>query len=110
MKSSDVRNIAMGFPQVTEEPHFASTSFRIKGKIFATMPPGDEHLHVFVPEEVREPALAMEPEFLQKLFWGGKVCGLRVSLHNAKPQIVANLLQQACEHKAHLKTPRRRKA
>jgi len=35
-------------PEVTEEPHFAYTSFRVKGKIFATAPPDGEHLHIFV--------------------------------------------------------------
>ena len=30
------RKIALSFPQATEEPHFEKTSFRVKGKIFAT--------------------------------------------------------------------------
>lgn len=30
------RQIALSFPEVTEEPHFEKTSFRIKRKIFAT--------------------------------------------------------------------------
>jgi predicted DNA-binding protein (MmcQ/YjbR family) len=31
-----LRKLALSFPEVTEEPHFDKTSFRIKKKIFAT--------------------------------------------------------------------------
>lgn len=31
-----LRNLALSFPEVTEEPHFEKTSFRVKQKIFAT--------------------------------------------------------------------------
>ena len=30
------RKLALSFPEVTEEPHFGKTSFRVKKKIFAT--------------------------------------------------------------------------
>ena len=30
------RNLALSLPEVTEEPHFDKTSFRVKKKIFAT--------------------------------------------------------------------------
>jgi predicted DNA-binding protein (MmcQ/YjbR family) len=30
------RKLALSFPEVTEEPHFEKTSFRVKKKIFAT--------------------------------------------------------------------------
>ncbi|MBL4676192.1 MAG: MmcQ/YjbR family DNA-binding protein [Mucilaginibacter sp.] len=32
-----LREIAFSFPEVTEEPHFEKTSFRVKKKIFATV-------------------------------------------------------------------------
>jgi predicted DNA-binding protein (MmcQ/YjbR family) len=31
-----LREIALSFPEATEEPHFEKTSFRVKNKIFAT--------------------------------------------------------------------------
>lgn len=31
-----LRTIALSFPEVTEEPHFEKTSFRVRKKIFAT--------------------------------------------------------------------------
>ena len=42
---NDARRIAMSLPEVTEEPHFEYTSFRVKGKIFATAPPDGANLH-----------------------------------------------------------------
>ena len=66
----------------------------------ATVPPGGELLHVFVPDDLREPALAMYPEFLEKLTWGGKVVGLRVHLAAAAPAVVRRLVRQSWEAKA----------
>lgn len=100
MKLNHVRSVMLALPEVNEEPHFESTSFRIRGKIIATAPPGDEFLHIFVQEQEREPALAVYPEFIEKLLWGAKVAGLRISLANAKPAVVKQLLLQAWLHKA----------
>jgi hypothetical protein len=91
----DARRIAMSLPEVTEEPHFAYTSFRVKGRIFATAPPDGGHLHIFVADEDREAALVMEPRFIEKLLWGGKVRGLRVALRRAKMPVVTRLLEKA---------------
>jgi hypothetical protein len=100
MKIDQVRSFALSLPEVTEEPHFQSASFRVHGKIIATVPPGDEYLHIFVSEEERELALATEPAFLEKLFWGKRVAGLRVVLAKAKPKVVEKLLRQAWTRKA----------
>jgi hypothetical protein len=44
------RRFALSLPEATEEPHFDKASFRVCGKIFATVPPDEAHLHVFVDE------------------------------------------------------------
>ncbi|HTA66112.1 MAG TPA: hypothetical protein VK753_11455 [Xanthomonadaceae bacterium] len=100
MKIAQVRRFALSLPDVVEAPHFESASFRVHGKIIATAPPGDALLHVFVDEETRETALALEPDCLEKLFWGGSIRGLRVSLAEAKPRVVESLLMQAWRCKA----------
>jgi len=100
MKVSQVRRHALSLPAVTEEPHFNYSSFRVRGKIFVTVPPDEEHLHVFVSEEQREPALAVYPEFLEKLTWGAKVVGLRVTLAGAQSGVVNRLVSAAWESKA----------
>mgnify|MGYP000049967253 CR=1 FL=1 len=37
--SDHIRRMALSLPEAHEAPHFESTSFRVKGKIFATMDP-----------------------------------------------------------------------
>ena len=64
------------------------------------MPPDEKHIHVFVPEQEREIALALQPECLEKLLWGGKVVGVRVLLSQAKPAQVNRLITQAWASKA----------
>lgn len=100
MTLPDVRRIAMALPEVTEQPHHHLGSFRVRGRIFVTMPPGGDRIHVFVPDSVREPALAMYPEFVEKLTWGGKVVGLRILLRAASRPVVTELIQEAWASKA----------
>ena len=69
----DIRKAALALPDTTEEPHHAFGSFRVRGKIFVTVPPGGELVHIFLPEQQRELALALDPEFLEALHWGSKV-------------------------------------
>lgn len=100
MKASLVRDYALSLPEATEQPHFDYTSFRVRGKIFATMPPEEEHLHVFLGPELRAAALDSWPSFLEELKWGKKVLGVRVSLDLATPAVVKRLLSQAWHDKA----------
>ena len=100
MKADRVRGFALSLPEVVEAPHFDFASFRIGGKIFATIPPDGVHLHVFVGEEQRETALALHPESVEKLFWGRKACGLRITLGKAQPAMVEALLRQAWAQRA----------
>ena len=100
MNLESVRLMALSHPEVTEEPHFAATSFRVRGKIFVTVPPEGTHIHVFVAEEAREPMLAMYPDDVEKLFWGKKVVGLRVILDRAQDSVVEDLIRQAWVNKA----------
>jgi hypothetical protein len=95
MTLAQVRKYALSLHSTFEEPHFDRTSFRVDGKIFVTAKPQDTHIHVFVPEEVREPALAMHSDYLSKLLWGGKVVGLRVELPNAQLDVVKDLVSAA---------------
>jgi hypothetical protein len=95
MKLDPIRKFALALEAVTEEPHHHFSSFRVRGKIFVTIPPGEDFLHVFVDDHGREVAQALYPEFIEKLLWGGKVVGLRVSLKAAKASVVKSLVLDA---------------
>ena len=95
-----VRRFALSLPEASEEPHHDLTSFRVRGKIFATVPPGGDHVHIFVDEQQREPVAALEPATFEKLWWGSKVVGLRVVLVKARSTMVNELLYSAWCRKA----------
>ena len=99
MNQEQARHIALAIPDVEEKPHHHFASFRINNKIIATMPPNTNVLHIFVPEEIREPVLAMQPDIFEKLFWGKKVVGLKTHLDHAKPKDIQPLLEKARELK-----------
>jgi hypothetical protein len=100
VKLAAVRKFAMSLPEASEEPHHDYSSFRVRGKIFVTVPPGEEVIHVFVPEQTREEALAVHGDFVEKLLWGAKALGLRVRLAKADAGVVKLLVRRAWEHKA----------
>src|SRR5215470_8210010 len=100
MNVTQVRRYALSLPHATEEPHFEYSSFRVNGKIFVTVPPDGRHIHVFVDDEERERTLAVHSKFVEKLLWGGKVRGLRVSLSKAPPGVVNDLIRAAWARKA----------
>ncbi len=100
MQFSTLRKFVMALPEVTEEPHHHFGSFRVRGKIFVTVPPEQEYIHVFVSEQQREQALALYPAFAERLLWGGKVVGIRVTLAAASVAAVKLLVRQAWESKA----------
>ena len=100
MKLAAVRRIALSLPEANEEPHFNYASFRVRGKIFVTVPLNEEHIHVFVAEPAREQALALYPQCVEKLLWGSKVVGLRITLATAPVAVVDMLIRQAWSYKA----------
>lgn len=100
MKLATVRRHALSLPEVTEEPHFHLTSFRVRGKIFCTADVEGTFVHLFVPEQDRELALALHSGFLEKLLWGSSVKGLRAFLDKADAAVIKNLLDKAWRYKA----------
>jgi len=100
MLIAQVRKHALALTGVNEAPHHHFSSFRVRGKIFVTVPPDGLHLHLFLTEEDREKALALYPQFLEKLLWGGKVVGLLITLPKATPKVVKNLVTAAWAHKS----------
>ena len=89
----------MALPEATEEPHFHLSSFRIKGKIFATLAPDGSYMNVFVDDEQREIMVNVDPKAYESLHWG-KIAYLHVHLAAAKARDLKTLLRCAWERKA----------
>lgn len=100
MTIDEVWTFALSLPQATEEPHFESRSFRVKGRIFATVPPDARFVHVFVAVDRVPVLVASHPEAVQALHWGAKVAGVRVDLDAANAADVEALLTEAWRRKA----------
>ena len=94
------RAFALSLPATTEEPHFNMASFRVRGKIFATVPPDDEHLHVFVGEGEVHAAVAEDPAAFEPLMWGQRLRGLRIRIAAAPGDRMAELLEESWRRKA----------
>jgi hypothetical protein len=56
-------NAALAFTDVVEQPHFEKTSFRIKGKIFATMDIANKQASLKLPPNEQSVYLLMKPPF-----------------------------------------------
>jgi hypothetical protein len=94
------RRFALSLPEVTEEPHFDMSSFRVRGKIFATVPPDGGYLHVFVDELEVGASAAENPAAFEPLRWGQRVRGLRVRLAVAPDVRVMELLEESWRRQA----------
>jgi len=94
------RAFALSLPGATEEPHFDMASFRVRGKIFATVPPDDLHLHVFVDGGEVHAAVAEDPAAFEPLLWGQRLRGLRIRIAAAPAHRIAELLEESWRRKA----------
>ena len=100
MRLEDARRFALSLPETTEEPHFDMSSYRVRGKIFATVPPDQKHLRIFVgPDEVHA-AVSEFPRAFEELWWGKELSGVGVNLHAARRDVVCELLESAWRRRA----------
>ncbi|GHJ33334.1 hypothetical protein TPA0910_77670 [Streptomyces hygroscopicus subsp. sporocinereus] len=60
--SDDVRSIALSLPQTTEKIAWSMPTFRVAGKMFATLPEDETSMAVRCPKEEREELVLAEPE------------------------------------------------
>lgn len=94
------RAFALSLPGASEEPHFEMSSFRVQGKIFATVPPGEAYLHVFVDEAETEACVAEDPAAFAPLLWGQRPRGLRIDLAAVDGARLEELIEESWRRKA----------
>ena len=95
MTPVDVRRYALALPDTSEEPQLSCSFFRVRNRVFATVPPCRRYLHVFLSTVDSEFAFAAHPEFVERLVWDDHVVGVRVDLEHALPKFVERLISQA---------------
>ena len=95
----DARRLALALPQAVEQDHHGRPSFRVAGKIFATL--WDErHMNVMLDEPGIRTGVAAHPEVCSEVHWGKRLAAVRVDLDAADPELLAALLADAWEGKA----------
>ncbi|WGM38835.1 MmcQ/YjbR family DNA-binding protein [Caulobacter sp. NIBR1757] len=67
MTADDIRALALSLPLAEEHPHFDRASFRVKGKIFATLPPGGEEVVLKLLPEIKESLRQSDPDAVRPL-------------------------------------------
>jgi hypothetical protein len=93
-----VRELALALPGSFEADHWGNPSFRVGGKIFATLP-DPKYLNVMIdPFDVE--AAIRENDALTPLHWGKQVAGVQVTLAKAPRKLVAVLLESAWRRRA----------
>lgn len=100
MSLAAVRKLALALPETAEAPHHDMTSFRIGGKIFATVPPEGDRIHIFVDPASVASYCAEFPEAVAELWWGKRLSGCRVFLRRADRALVSELLNESWRRRA----------
>jgi len=105
LTSDDVRHLALALPGATEQDHHGRPSFRVGGRIFATL--WDErHANVMMDEGGIRTAVHERPETCSEVWWGKRLAAVRVDLDSAEADVLSELLRDAWETKAPVRSRR----
>lgn len=89
----------MAMPETVEQDHFGKPSFRVHGRIFATVADAN-HVNVMVDAFDVDSVVHENPESCAELWWGKKLSGVRVSVPDAEPAMLKALIEAAWRRKA----------
>jgi hypothetical protein len=94
-----VRDLALALPEVAEADHHGITSFRIHGRIFATLPNAG-HMRIMLDENEIRGAVAENPAACEEFYWGKRLACVVVALEPASSKLLRELLTDAWLRKA----------
>lgn len=91
--------LALALPEAAEADHHGRPSFRVSGKIFATLP-DPTHMNVMLDEPGIRTAVHEHPEVCAERWWGKRLAAVQVDLERADAGLLSELLADAWEGKA----------
>jgi hypothetical protein len=96
MTADDFRSLALSMPQAVESEHMNHPDFRVRGKIFATLGPGEVWGMVKLTPEQQKQFVRDEPEVFAPIKggWGRRGC-TQVDLDNATDEVLRPALVAA---------------
>lgn len=98
MRLDTARRYALSLPESSEAPHFEKSSFRVRGKIFATVPPDGTSLNVRVGESEAHALRRQDPATFEPAMFGAtKIVTdwIHVNLATADAGQVRELVKEA---------------
>jgi hypothetical protein len=93
------QKLALALPEAVEQDHHGRPSFRVAGKIFATLWDAD-HMNVMLDEGGILTTVQSDPAMCAEVWWGKRLGAVRVDLRRAEAEMLAGLLADAWEGKA----------
>ena len=99
MTIQQARKLALALPEAVEQDHHGKPSFRVGGKIFATLW-DQQHMNVMLDADGIRTAVHDAPDACSEVFWGKRLAAVRVDLRRANAELLGNLLTDAWETKA----------
>ncbi len=95
----EARGLALALPETVEQDHHGRPSFRIGGRIFATL--WDlRHMNVMLDEPGIRTAVSDRPDCCAEMWWGKRLAAVQVDLEVTDPALLGDLLADAWEAKA----------
>jgi hypothetical protein len=91
---AEARTIALALPETTEQDHHGIPSFRVRGKILATVS-DDDHIRVMLTEDEIKAVAAAYPDVCAPFYWGKKLACVVVALAPATHELLDELLTEA---------------
>ncbi len=99
LSADDARRVALSLPEAVEQDHHGRPSFRVAGKIFATLW-DEQHMNVMLDEPGILTAVQAQPAICAEVMWGKRLAAVRVDLRAADEALLADLLADAWERRA----------
>jgi hypothetical protein len=99
VSAEKARQLGLALPEAVEQDHHGKPSFRVAGKIFATLWDA-EHMNVMLDEDGIRTATHDDPEACSEVWWGKRLAAVRIDLRRADAELLENLLADAWETKA----------
>ncbi|MDX6525280.1 MAG: hypothetical protein QOI43_791 [Gaiellales bacterium] len=92
--AEEARALALALPGASEQDHHGRPSFRVEGKIYATLWTATA-LNVMLVDDLILAAVATSPDVCSPRYWGKRLAAVRVDLDVADASLVGDLLQAA---------------
>jgi hypothetical protein len=99
VSADEARSLALSLPHAVEQDHHGRPSFRVGGKIFATLW-SEERMNVMLDEGGILTAVERAPDACEQVWWGKRLAAVGVRLAAADRELLAELLEEAWEHRA----------